>query len=665
MEKMEGEYFSWLSHDDKYYPTKIEKQVNILSGLIDKNTVIRCSIEAINEKNEKIYYTNYYAHQNAYPLREKSKYYPVIFSQVHGCDLLIPKAAFKTAGNFDEKVFVAQDYEFFYRLFLNFPKYVMNEILVIARYRAQGQGVQKIELREKEYGKLFISIMEQLTDDDITLLAPSKLEFFLEVRDIVADTGYSNVVKYINNRLLINLQIDFKDLVGNKFNGFDLAKYFKKKDIYSNMLVTEKYSDEEFVKQYDGNSESILYNELFYYTSIIHMHLIHCLIHNCHFNLCDLPLITKLKPVILTLHDPYFLGGHCIHHFDCIKWQNHCYDCEYLDKPFAIKHDDTALQFEKKRMIIQNSQISAIVASHWMEEKVKKSPIWEGKKVYYLPFGIDQDLFKLTDIRTAKKKLGIRPDSFTIMFRSTNNPYKGLDIILKALEDISFNSIKPTIITVEEKGLTSHLKEKYNIIEFDWLKDDNKMAGLYQACDIFLIPSRQETFGMMAIEAMSCGKMVLALTGTALPDVINSPECSIAVEEKDFANELQRLTDNPHEIIERGQKSLVYAKIHYNKDIYVNRMIEIYKEVIANHVSDDSAKLILEQLKKHHPTFLNNRVQNEQSRQQIQTYHPLVIKAKNKLMKISAAPVILPVVKPFLKFSYRAVRKLYRIGKKI
>jgi hypothetical protein len=166
------------------------------------------------------------------------------------------------------------------------------------------------------------------------------------------------------------------------------------------------------------------------------------------------------------------------------------------------------------------------------------------------------------------------------------------------------------------------------------------------------MPSRQEAFGAMAAEAMSCGKMVLAINGTSLPDVINSPDCGIAVEEKDFTFELQRLINHPMEIIERGQKSLVYAQKNYNKDIYVNRMMEIYREVIANHVFDDNAKLIFEQLKKHR--------QSEK-----QTYHPMVIKLKNKFMKMPGASFMMPIVKPFAKFSYKAVRKLYRMGKRI
>ena len=40
IEKMQGEYFSWLSNDDIYYQDKVEKQVKALSRLKDKSTVV-------------------------------------------------------------------------------------------------------------------------------------------------------------------------------------------------------------------------------------------------------------------------------------------------------------------------------------------------------------------------------------------------------------------------------------------------------------------------------------------------------------------------------------------------------------------------------------------------------------------------------------------------
>ncbi len=62
------------------------------------------------------------------------------------------------------------------------------------------------------------------------------------------------------------------------------------------------------------------------------------------------------------------------------------------------------------------------------------------------------------------------------------------------------------------KNLRINLKSK----EYAWVYDDNKLAELYQASDIFLMPSNYESFGMMAIEAMSSGVPVLSIKGRPL-----------------------------------------------------------------------------------------------------------------------------------------------------
>jgi glycosyltransferase involved in cell wall biosynthesis len=411
-----------------------------------------------------------------------------------------------------------------------------------------------------------------------------------------------------HNAELFNLQVGDNDLIGNKFNGHDLHLYLREKGIYSCHLVKNKQSEDAntYLLQetksttanllqkalHSPNTQGLhlLYNMYFVLSDVVHLHLIH----NDVIDVNLLPILTKFKPTVWTIHDPWALGGHCIHHFDCEKWKTHCGDCPYLEEPFAIDWDSTALQFELKKQAIQNSQISAIVASKWMENKIKQSPIWAGKKIYRIPFGINRDLFKPADQYEAKKKLGINPNKFVLFFRSDTSPYKGLNIIKKTLAMLAVDNVE--IITV---GQTGNLGEfsNYSIKEFGWLTDDNKLIELYQACNLFLMPSKQEAFGMMAIEAMSCGKLVVALNAdTALPDTINAPECGIAISEKDYPMEVQRLINSAGEIIEREKKSFEYAEQNYDKNVYVDRIIKVYKEVIASHYMAESAKCILKQL---------------------------------------------------------------------
>lgn len=396
------------------------------------------------------------------------------------------------------------------------------------------------------------------------------------------------------------LQIGNADLVGNKFNGHNLSIYLQEYNIESKHLVSKKLSKAQNtyvlrVKKAENYTDAIIKDRLFLEADIVHLHLIHC----TEFNINYLPILTRLKPTVITLHEPFFTTGHCLYAFNCDKWKKFCFDCPNLDIPLKTGFDYSSYDFLTKKLAIQNSNICAIAASDYIENMVKQSPIWQGKKIYKVPFGVNQEIFKPADDKSLiRKKLGINKDSIVLMARTNDGSFKGIEHIKNALKNLKTDK-KITVLTVEKKGLLEEFKNKFEIKEYAWVYDDNKLAELYQASDIFLMPSNYESFGMMAIEAMSSGVPVLSIKGTSLESVTNSPECGLSVEPSEFACSLQDLIDNPDEIKRRGEKSLSFAKEHYNKDTYVHKMIEVYKEVIEEHKKNqtEEEKITIEQLK--------------------------------------------------------------------
>ena len=457
-------------------------------------------------------------------------------------------------------------------------------------------------------------------DDKIWTRSRNKInKNYLEILD--------SICPYLNI-----LQIGDNDLLGNKFNGHDLHLYLREKNLNANHLVVKKKSKDFntfHFNEAENFSSNILKSDLFSNSDIVHLHLIH----NTSFEITHLPIFSALKPTVITLHDPFFTTGHCIHSFDCEKWKQNCKDCPKLDLPIELDNDISALNFKIKKDSIQNSQISAIVASDYMENLVKQSPIWKGKKIYKLPFGINQEIFKPVDKTLAKKNLGINKDNIVLMFRSSSLPYKGIETIKNALRNLKTDK-KITIITVNEKRNFKEFKNKFKIKEYGWVYDDKKLAQLYQAADIFLMPSEQEAFGLMAIEAMSSKVPVISIKGTSLESVTNAPECGICCEKEDFSNELNRLINNADEIKLRAEKSYQYAKKNYDKEVYIKRMIEIYQDIIKNHKIEPEWQDVLGQMEKYN--INNYYVDNK------------IAIAKNPIWKL----IYRLLIRPFLKKKY-------------
>lgn len=124
---MKGEYFSWLSHDDVYMPDKVACEVEALSRLEDKCTVVCCGSVHI-DKESKLIGTMPNEDLSAVKLLPWNDVLMLLLKQgsINGCTLLIPKAIFDQVGYFDESLRFNQDGFMWMKIFLK--KYSLLQI---------------------------------------------------------------------------------------------------------------------------------------------------------------------------------------------------------------------------------------------------------------------------------------------------------------------------------------------------------------------------------------------------------------------------------------------------------------------------------------------------------------------------------------------------------
>ncbi len=396
------------------------------------------------------------------------------------------------------------------------------------------------------------------------------------------------------------------DLLGNRFNGYDMLKACAPRDdIAFTQVVLDKMSNEqnvislmtndairqmrEFTTDYEQyNSQRALIQPFgrllrrtraYVEADIIHYHLLH----NGVMSFADLPAMAQEKPSVITIHDPWLMTGHCVYPLECDKWRTGCKGCKNLDRPFAMKEDKAHLMWRIKQKLIQDTDIDIIVASRWMENLVANSPITRNKRIHRIPFGIDLSLFsanpKMREVRIANH---INPDNFVVMFRQDPSPFKGMPYILEALKVLPQRE-KITVVTVGATGLINELKGVCGqVVEYAWVTDPKKTAELYSCCDVFLMPSTAEAFGLMAIETMASSKPIIVFEGTSLPEVVCAPEIGISVPQRDskaLAKSIDYLMRNPAEAKKRGEMGRAFAEKEYQFQNYVNRHIELYQEI--------------------------------------------------------------------------------------
>lgn len=411
------------------------------------------------------------------------------------------------------------------------------------------------------------------------------------------------------------LQISFCDLLGSRFNGRDLNEYFRRLGHDAQQCVWIKQGDDQFTwmlleKLYYKKpilsirdlsnyllgklermlsvqsllypwSSQLFFDKRFLSSDIVHYHLIH----NGYFSLLSMSKLTSIKPSVWTIHDPWLMCGHCVYPYNCERWKNGCGLCPDLKTFMPMFFDNTKKMFEIKRKILEKSQVDIVVASKYMLNMAKNSPILANKKIHYIPFGVDLKIFKPLDKQLLREKYNIKHDSFVISFRQTKYEYKGLQYIKEALTKINPGnySMPLTIFTVHEKGFLNEFKDKFHIVELGVVTDEVTMAEFYNCSDLFLMPSTAEAFGMMAIEAMACGKPVIVFEGTALSDVVFAPKGGISVPMKDSValySALHSLLINQNERNAIGDEAYRLSREHYDFKVHADRMLDLYRDII-------------------------------------------------------------------------------------
>ncbi|MDR3539785.1 MAG: glycosyltransferase [Desulfosporosinus sp.] len=164
IKNMTGEYFSWLSHDDSYFPEKIQIQVEIVQKTKSEDAILYGGYELIDE------HLNVIAKVRPDALYPEEKLniplLPILRGLINGCCLLIHKSHFERVGVFDEKLKTTQDYALWFKMFRHAKLIYHKEILVKSRFH-QEQSSKKIPDHISECNQLWISFLDQVTPEEM------------------------------------------------------------------------------------------------------------------------------------------------------------------------------------------------------------------------------------------------------------------------------------------------------------------------------------------------------------------------------------------------------------------------------------------------------------------------------------------------------------------
>jgi glycosyltransferase involved in cell wall biosynthesis len=205
-------------------------------------------------------------------------------------------------------------------------------------------------------------------------------------------------------------------------------------------------------------------------------------------------------------------------------------------------------------------------------------------KIYVIPNGIDFD--EIQKIRTEDR---LKHPAILVM--STLGRVKGIDVLLNAIpiirKEIPNLHVYIAGKSGSEEGNLKKLVKALNIeesVSFLGFISGNEKYIYYKSADIYVQPSRYETFGVVLLEAMACGKPVVASNVGGIPFVVENGKTGLLFESEnvdELAEKIMFLLKDDELRTKMGEAGRKRAR-GFTWERSAEMTAEVYREVIEN-----------------------------------------------------------------------------------
>ena len=228
------------------------------------------------------------------------------------------------------------------------------------------------------------------------------------------------------------------------------------------------------------------------------------------------------------------------------------------------------------------------------DERAQLSGLYdaEPQRIEIVPPGVDHLVFSPGDRDAARRRLGIDAPR-VLLFVGRIQPLKGTDLAVRCLAALDDPSVALVVVGGPSGSDGENELRRVRALADDlgvgarirWVQPQRheRLADYYRVADVCLVPSRAESFGLVALEAAACGTPVVAADVGGLRSLIDQEETGVLVEGRDpsdYAGPVEKLLALDQMRLEMGSNAAARS-LRYSWSMTAARLRRLYGDLVA------------------------------------------------------------------------------------
>ena len=294
------------------------------------------------------------------------------------------------------------------------------------------------------------------------------------------------------------------------------------------------------------------------------------------------------KPIVWTMHDSWAFCG-AEHHPNVLENDNRFQVGYYRSNKPRSTHGPDICRWVYNRKLKSYAKLGVIhfiAPSKWECNMLKSSKLLGEYSCDVIHNIIDKKIFRVIgDKKTLKEQMNLPTDKIILGFGAgydINDPnsIKGGKFLIEALQKLNNKERFEVVVfgPANEQFVNSLCLPVKNL---GVITDPQKMAQIYNICDVFVCPSVIENLPYTCLEPICCGTPVAAFRTGGIPDIIEHKYNGYLVvpfDSSDLAAGIEYVIENRETLSKNG---LEKVKRDFDTGEIVKKHIEVYKKVLA------------------------------------------------------------------------------------